>query len=81
MVSMDTAMEKQPKKRIAFYIDRKTDAVLKEEMAEACETNVSAMLCKIIRSYAVRTEEDQRNSLEERVMFLESMCRKLMEKD
>ena len=66
------------KKRITFYIDRDTGKVLEKHMKDAGETNVTAMLCRMIREYGNRTGSEKDSDLEDRVAFLEAVCRKLL---
>ena len=69
------------KKRITFYVDAHTDAVLQKHMEETGETNVTAMICRMIRAYGGEGSAGavkKRDDLEERIQFLEAVCRKLL---
>ena len=80
-----TENTEKTKRRITIYVDKATESVLQKHMEEACETNVTAMLCRMIRAYGGEGSVGslkKRDDLEERVKFLEAVCRKLlMEKD
>ena len=72
----------KPKKRLTFYIDLETESVLQKKMADAGETNVTAMLCRMIREYGNRSGPEKGSDLEKRVAFLEAVCKRfLTEKD
>ena len=83
MEYMKTEMNKEPKKqpvdkrRITFYIDKETDEILQKRMADAGETNITAMLCRMIRENGVKPAANQ-GDLENRVVLLVQVCRMLM---